>query len=230
LIKLLDFRDEYMKKVGVVGGGCTSSSPSSGAELLTLSKNYRRVLRGCIQEWADDIEAKKKKKNGQQQDHQEEADEVEEDDDSAIPTGTEPSEEEMSLELLRVTDAVMQLSETFLLPPTATATAGGGDGTNNNDDSIFDYYSDGAGTVNSSLPGAVTADTVRYLRTHSLGDAEEQFDDSVLEEIRSSYQPDQYNGGKEYWELIEAHLIRGCLEGKKRRKYFGMDGGQRLES
>ena len=180
LMKLLDHRDEYMR----VGDNGTSRA------LRRLSRRYRKVLRECIQEWNDDIETRQGQEGGDETTG----------DDAEIP-----SEEEISLELLRVTEAVTQLSETFLLLPSA------GEEANN---PIFDFYED---TVN--LPGAVTADTIRYLRTHSLGDAVESFDDSVLEEIQNAYQPDQYNGGKEYWELIEAHLIRGCLEGKAQRRY-----------
>jgi hypothetical protein len=171
LMKLIDFRDEYMK-------GGDIGKPQA---MRALSRNYRKVLRGCIEEWNHDIQAKKGHPGGE---------------DSERETGT-PAEEELSLELLRVTEAVTQLSETFLLLPE--------EGNN----PIFDSYED---TVN--LPGAVTADTIRYLRIHSLGDAVDQFEDSILEQIQNSYQPDQCNGGKEYWELIEAHLIRGCVEGK----------------
>jgi len=70
-----------------------------------------------------------------------------------------------------------------------------------------------------NLPGAVTADTIRYLRLHHLYDAEDLFDPSVIEELNQLWQPDQYgdgddhdNDGKAYWDLIEAYLIRGCLE------------------
>lgn len=178
LMKLMDHRDAYMKS-GDVG------APRA---LRKLSRNYRKVLRECIHEWNEDIEMKEDQEGG---------------DGPALEVET-PSEEKMSLELLRVTEAVTQLSETFLLLPSVREEANG---------PIFDYYED---TVN--LPGAVTADTIRYLRVHSLGDALDIFEDSVLEEIQNSYQPDQYNGGKEYWELVEAHLIRGCLEGKNQQK------------
>jgi hypothetical protein len=171
LMKLLDIRDAYMK----------SGDSGESRAMRNLSRNYRKVLRECIQEWKADIEAKR-------------GDAIEDEFERDI---VGPSEEEESVELLVVTEAVTQLSETFLLLPEGNYP-------------VFDSYED---TMN--LPGAVTADTIRYLRIHSLGDAVDLFDESILEEIDNSYQPDQFNGGKEYWELIEAHLIRGCLEGKR---------------
>jgi hypothetical protein len=98
-----------------------------------------------------------------------------------------------SLELLKLAYAVTHLSETFLLLPSS--------------DAFMDYYEN-----TSNLPGAVTADTVRYLRIHHISDATDFAEDSVIEEIHDSLHPDQLDGGVIYWKLIESYLVRGCLE------------------
>jgi hypothetical protein len=105
----------------------------------------------------------------------------------------EPSLEE-NLELLKIAYAVTHLSETFLLSPSSS-------------DAFMDYYEN-----TSNLPGATTADTVRYLRLHHMADARDFVDDSLMDEIQNSLQPDQLDGGGTYWRLVESYLVRGCLE------------------
>jgi hypothetical protein len=100
---------------------------------------------------------------------------------------------EENLELLKLAYAVTHLSETFLLTPS--------------NDVMMDYYQS-----TSNLPGAVTADTIRYLRLHHMGDASAFVKDEEYEELNNSYQPDQLDGGALYWKLVESYLVRGCLE------------------
>lgn len=103
--------------------------------------------------------------------------------------------EQENLELLKIAYAVTHLSETFLLltPP--------------NDSFLSEYYEN-----TSSLPGAVTADTVRYLRLHHMADPTAQLDDALLDDLEVSLQPDQLDGGEPYWNLVESYVVRGCLQ------------------
>lgn len=98
-----------------------------------------------------------------------------------------------SLELLKIAYAVTHLSETFLLLAS--------------NDSVLDYYEN-----TSLLPGAVTADTVRYLRLHHMGDASAGADESVVDQMLESLHPDQVGDGTVYWKLVVSYLGRGCLE------------------
>jgi len=178
IMNLLDARDAYfeMKK--------SRNDIGDQRAILQLSKEYRKSLADCIDEWSDDL---RKKEEGKEKELQ----------------AQEQEESDVALELLRITYAVTQLSETFLLLPSTMQEHNIGVGMREST-----YYED---TWN--LPGAVTADTVRYLRLHHLGDAEDQFDEVFIEELKNLWQPDQYNGnGEEYWSLIEAYIIRGCLE------------------
>jgi hypothetical protein len=180
IMNLLDARDDYFEMKS------SSSTNIGGGQqaIRQLSKQYRKALASCINDWSYDVS--KKEEDEQQQDQQQ-----------------QQKVDKISLELLRMTYAVTQLSETFLLLPSTMQEDGGISNIRGST-----YYED---TMN--LPGAVTADTVRYLRTHQLGDAEDQFDEYVIKELYNIWQPDQHNGnGEDYWKLIEAYIIRGCLE------------------
>ena len=107
--------------------------------------------------------------------------------DGKLPSGQE------NLELLKLAYAVMHLSETFLLFPSG--------------DNVMDYYEN-----TSNLPGAVTAETVRYFRLHHMVEASDFIEEDVVEELFDSIQPDQLDGGDIYWKLLERYLVRGCLE------------------
>lgn len=98
-----------------------------------------------------------------------------------------------NLELLKLVYAVTHLSEIFLLPPPPEAS--------------LEYYED-----SFHIPGAITADTVRYFRHHHTTSALQQQDPDVLEDLMNSLHPDQVNGGKPYWELLETLVRRGNLE------------------
>jgi hypothetical protein len=105
----------------------------------------------------------------------------------------EDGKEQENLELLKIAYAVTHLSETFLLTPS-------------NESFMVDYYEN-----TSSLPGAVTAETVRYLRLHHMADPTAFVDDSLMEDLENSMQPDQLDGGEPYWNLVESYLVKGCL-------------------
>lgn len=105
----------------------------------------------------------------------------------------EEGKEQENLELLKIAYAVTHLSETFLLTPA-------------NESFMVDYYEN-----TSSLPGAVTAETVRYLRLHHMADPTAFVDDAIMEDLENSMQPDQLDGGEPYWSLVESYLVRGCL-------------------
>lgn len=150
--------------------------------LCHLSREYRKALATCISEWSEDLIKR--------EDSEEESRVV----------------DDVALYLLRSTYAITHLSEIFLLLPSSqerridiTSNIGYG-----YEDALW------------NLPGAVTADTVRYLRKHHLADIEDIFDPSVVENIFKLLQPDQYghddSDGSPYWDLVEAYMIRGCLE------------------
>lgn len=97
-----------------------------------------------------------------------------------------------NLELLKLVYAITHLSEIFLLPPPAEAS--------------LEYYDDPF-----HIPGAITADTVRYLRHHHTSNAVAQQDPDVLDELMNSLHPDQVGGGKPYWNLMNILVRRGDL-------------------
>lgn len=153
-----------------------------------LARKYRNALANCINEWSEDIE--KRKENSQ-----EEFKEKQQQDDVFI-----------HLDLLKATYAVTHLSEIFLLSPSSRE---------DHDESTSTI---GYGYENDmwNLPGAVTADTVRYLRKHHFGEIENLFDPTVVEQLHQLWQPDQYGGdnteGNAYWDVVEAYIVWGCLE------------------
>ena len=103
--------------------------------------------------------------------------------------GDEAIDDEESLELLKLVYAVAHLSEIFLLmSPT-------NDGVENEDA--------------WSMPGAVTADTVRYLRLHHMADPYAVVGEGLDDMLQSS-QPEQY--GALYWKLLQTLVLRGCLD------------------
>jgi len=99
-----------------------------------------------------------------------------------------------NIELLKLSYAVIQLSQTFILRPEVTQ-------------QYMDYDD------LSLVQGAATADTVRYLRVHHLNDALAVGPaDAVNEVLRAKY-PDQVGGtGEVYWKIIEKLALRGCLD------------------
>jgi hypothetical protein len=103
-------------------------------------------------------------------------------------------ENQENLELLKIAYAVVHLSETFLLLPASTSNS-------------MDYYEH-----STNMPGAVTAELVRYLRLHHMTDASDFLSEETIQEIFNSHHPDQLDGGELYWRLLESYAIRGCLE------------------
>jgi hypothetical protein len=101
-----------------------------------------------------------------------------------------PVREQENLDLLKITFAVTHLSEAFLLTPNLAGV----------------YYDNP-----SSLPGAVTAETVRYLRLHHMTDPTSVCDEALLDDLENSIQPDQLDDGEPYWNLLQSFLVRGCL-------------------
>lgn len=106
---------------------------------------------------------------------------------AAEKTSDAEANDEVNLELLKIVYAVTQLSEIYLLMPPSGE------------------YEDTA-----TLPGAVTADTVRYLRLHHMQDAFSLAgDDTSIEDILESSQPEQLAG---YWKVVQTLVLRGCLD------------------
>jgi hypothetical protein len=98
--------------------------------------------------------------------------------------GDEAIDDEESLELLKLVYAVTHLSEIFLL----------------SNDGNEEYW---------SMPGAATADTVRYLRLHHMADPYAVVGEGLDDMLQSS-QPEQY--GAVYWKLLQTLVLRGCLD------------------
>lgn len=103
--------------------------------------------------------------------------------------GDEAMNDVDSVEALKIVYAVTQLSDVYLLVPSS-------DDTPDNEDPW-------------SMPGAVTADTVRYLRFHHMSDPFEVVGDG-LEDMLESSQPEQF--GAPYWKLLQTLVLRGCLD------------------
>lgn len=135
---------------------------------VAVSRAYRKALCDCVQGWETDLQP-------EGDDHTEKA----------------PQQERENLDLLKITYAVVHLSETFLLTPNLAGA----------------FYENP-----SSLPGAVTAETVRYLRLHHMSDPMSVCDEDLLEDLENSIQPDQIDGGEPYWKLLESFVVRGCLQ------------------
>jgi Nup85 Nucleoporin len=64
-------------------------------------------------------------------------------------------------------------------------------------------------------PGIATSDTVRYLRYHHLGNAEDQIpdlDSDEVDEMLKSAQPELFKDGRVYWNYVCQLALRGCLD------------------
>jgi len=96
--------------------------------------------------------------------------------------------EDDNLELLKLVYAVTHLSEVYLLLPPPL---GGGE------------YED-----MTTMQGAVTADTVRYLRFHHMPDP---YASEEVEQMLGSTQPDQFDS-ELYWNLVRTFVLWGMLE------------------
>ena len=202
IMNLIDSRDEYLETmksstttiVAAMGG----ASHRHHWALLSLSKAYRKALSNCVIEWSEDP--------GKQQSDNNNDNETEE---------GELQQQQQDQDLLKATYAVTHLSEIFLLFPSRQ-----NDYTMDMDMDMNDDFGYEDGTL--CLPGAVTADTIRYLRLHHLGDAADLVDPAVLEDLYELVSPDLYgddhddsstgDGGNLYWDLLQAYFVRGCLE------------------
>lgn len=175
IMNLLDARDLYLdeRKTSSLNGAHHNQA------LRRLSKEYRKALANCIDEWSNDLEEKSEK----------------------MPEKEDPPEDLVDLDLLRATYAITHLSEIFLMLPSGRQ----------NDTSMIQNLGYGYENDMWNLPGGVTADTVRYLRKHHFGGIDNLFDQAVVEEIYEMWQPDQHDGD-EYWDMIEAYIMWGCLE------------------
>jgi hypothetical protein len=188
IMNLLDARDAYLDG--------TRSTSTNGAHhhqaLRQLSREYRKAFANCISDWSEDLEKRKDESEEELQQQQQQ----QQDDDDVV-----------HLDLLRATYAVTHLSEIFLLLPSSQE---------DHNTSMINNMGYGYENDMMNLPGAVTADTVRYLRKHHFGDINNIFDPSVVEDLNQLWQPDQHGAdnsdGNGYWELVEAYMIWGCLE------------------
>eukprot|EP00934_Nitzschia_sp_Nitz4_P009432 Nitzschia sp. Nitz4//scaffold20_size174350//130111//132670//NITZ4_002119-RA/size174350-snap-gene-0.250-mRNA-1//-1//CDS//3329541860//9422//frame0 len=94
-----------------------------------------------------------------------------------------------NLEWLKVSNSIVHLSEIFLLTPNLSV-----------DDAV------------SNLPGAATADTIRYLRHHHLVDPKNVISDEMYDLLNDSVQPEQLEDGIPFWSHVQANVLQGCLD------------------
>uniref|UniRef100_A0A7S2XQJ6 Nuclear pore complex protein Nup85 n=1 Tax=Attheya septentrionalis TaxID=420275 RepID=A0A7S2XQJ6_9STRA len=147
-----------------------------------LSKRYRLALRDCLSEWEDrlqqpEINAKK----------------------------SSCEQEETSLEQLKLTYAVTQLVEVYVLPVSTG--------------SLYTMREEDV----RQQPGAATADTVRYLRLHHMTGpyAVDGAPEDEITAMLNAPQPEYFRApsysdddadGFLFWDLVKRLVLRGCLE------------------
>jgi len=145
--------------------------------------------------------------------------------------------EDDAKELLKCMSAIMQLSEIFLVPyPISTSTVISDDVITEDEEDIKADITAASTEKTISLPGSLTANTIRYLRAHHLpnkwhtlqqmsstttpDDEDESKLRYLLEDMLSSDQPEQWTGSTTttdetsslYWKLIQSLVKRGCLK------------------
>ena len=176
LLRMLDARDEILPSGG---GGVPSPGPSG---IRALSREYRRSIRDCLAGWEEHLASED---NASAEEKKRSAD---------------------NLEALKVSSAIVHLSEIYLLP---------------RGDNAMDI-GDGSGAASNSssnIPGSATADTVRFLRYEfedpdsvfaELGTTSEEMEIMISSETPEHY-PSRATGDSLLWSLVEAYALRGCL-------------------
>jgi hypothetical protein len=185
LMRMLDARDEIMP----YGGGGGPSSPGESG-LRALSREYRRSVRDCMAGWEEQLMSAEDSFGGDDQ-----------------------TRSEANLELLKLSSALVHLSEIYLLPR-------GGDSISGNAMDIGDGGA--ASNTSSNIPGSATADTVQFLR-FNFEDADSVFvmlgtTSEEVQTMMNSEIPEHYSsvtsGDSDcslFWSLVEAYALRGCL-------------------
>jgi hypothetical protein len=166
----------------------------AGRSPRSLSREYRAALRDCMAGWEEEMMLGSGSGSGS-------------------GSGPPSPADGQNLELLKVSAALLHLSELYLLPRDGASVHGplGGMGG----------------------PGSLTAGTVRYLRLNHLPDVYDAVGASAaeVEELQASDQPEHLltpgrdgnddgdgdgdggegEGGALFWSLVEAYAARGCL-------------------
>lgn len=209
LLRMLGAREEWLQTFGKCNNnGNTDSANANG--VTELSMEYRAALCDCLVSLQQKLSKNEFERN-------------ENDDKKENQDDNEDEEEANNIELLQLAYAVSHLTEIVLLPPLS-------------DSSGYRGNSVGSSRLDGP-PGALTADTVRYLRLHhvkGMGFADLLELPHVLEMLESD-QPEYYQFDKQhhstmndadrdvvrdipgpygypYWNLL-LHLIRqGELE------------------
>ena len=179
LLRMLDARDEILPSGGGGGGGGPSPGPSG---IRALSREYRRSVRDCLAGWEEHLASED---NASTEEKKRSAD---------------------NLEALKVSSAIVHLSEIYLLPRGDNAMG-------------IDDGGGAASNSSSNIPGSATADTVRFLRYEfedpdsifaELGTTSEEVEIMIRSETPEHY-PSQATGDSLLWSLVEAYALRGCL-------------------
>lgn len=187
VMRLIDARDAYLESI-------TNANTNPNIPMMhpkTLCKTYRQQLIECIQHWEIRIS-----------DNDTTEMDLNQDDEARLA--------EESIELLKLTHAIVQLCETFLLDEA--------DNDNDGEDIQLSLLNSG------NTSGAATADTVRYLRYNLMTDAnmylEAKLENGMgMEQLLEMDQPEYYNpsddgngtGMTPYWCLVRKFVLRGCL-------------------
>jgi len=223
LLRLLGAREQWLQSFGK----CNNNGNADGANangVTELSMEYRAALCDCLVSLQQKL-SKNEFERSENDDGKEDKDDDDDDDDE--------EEQANNIELLQLAYAVSHLTEIVLLPPLSDP----GNAPLRSYSSGYRGNSVGSSSRLDGPPGALTADTIRYLRLHHVkgtgfGDLLESPD--VLDMLESD-QPEYYQFDKQhhstmndadrgavrdipgpyrypYWNLL-LHLIRqGELE------------------
>ena len=148
-----------------------------------FSRKCRKALFECLLSW----NAAMKEEHDEGEDT-----EMQDDKETTEPEKVAASQERENLELLKITYSAMHLCDAILpLLPSTAMDAG---------------YSEGP----FGVPGAASANFVRYLRARHMEGAD-LVEDGISDMLESTH-PDEYGDGSLYWRYMETLTTRGLLE------------------
>jgi len=206
LMRLIDTRNDHHSLVQQQQnqqyiGGSREMDMKMEMSYKTLSVAYRNEIVECIQTWGERIDNsivndEHEHENGQGREHE----------------NSEKTEQEYKdYELLKLTHAILQLSEIYLCTPQKKSKQIHDEDDDDNDQfmSLYDHHPTQAQVQQQKQQqqkGLVTADTIRYLRYHHLPNVEdyiqqflisdnddEEEEEITVEELLEMNQPEHWN-------------------------------------